>query len=118
MGDVKVVPLKMNLEVWTKLNYQKDGKSWEEFLLNIDDWELIHTNIHALRMTSGYKPSAFEIKVSNIIIQRFKHSCKECLERDKQLNSSEVQEQVKEKGKEKGKKGVKDIFMDVLKGDE
>jgi hypothetical protein len=108
-SGVKVVPLKIGFDKWEKLNKQKNGNSWEDFFLNTDDWDLIHTNIHALRMTKGYKPSQFEVKIANIIVQRYKSCCAECKQRADDIEKNPQKE---------NKKGVKDMFMDVLTGNE
>lgn len=42
---------------------------------------LIHTEIHALRLLEGHKPSQFEIRVNKIISEAFQKECQECKER-------------------------------------
>lgn len=41
--------------------------------------EQMHFNIHAVRMLPNYRATEFEKKISNIVIERFKNECKECL---------------------------------------
>lgn len=40
--------------------------------------ESIHTEIHALRLIQGYKPTPFEFKMANIIAERFAVKCNDC----------------------------------------
>jgi len=106
---VKVVPLKLEQEMWEKLNKQKGAKSWETFFLDNTDWDLIHTNLHAVRMIKGYKPSNFEIQVAKIIVNKYKDVCVECKEAETRLkNSSEAG----------AKKGIGAMFKEVLTGND
>lgn len=43
--------------------------------------DLMHTNIHALRMIKGYKPSEFELRMNKLIAEHYASGCKECKER-------------------------------------
>ena len=40
----------------------------------------LHLLIHSVRLIPNYKPTKFEIKVSKLIIEKYKDSCKECKE--------------------------------------
>lgn len=84
---VKQILLKLDNELFNKLSAEKGKLSWEEFLLEKQnkDWELIHTNIHAVRMIKGYKPTDFERKVGAIIVEKFKDVCPECKEASERL---------------------------------
>lgn len=42
--------------------------------------EKIHINIHAVRLIKGYKPSEFELRVSKLIVDKYKDHCDECRE--------------------------------------
>lgn len=77
---VKSILIHPDTETFNKLTKEKGDMSWEEFLIDNAnrDWETIHTNIHALRLIKGYKPSDFEQKVGAIIVERFKNTCSEC----------------------------------------
>jgi hypothetical protein len=43
--------------------------------------DLIHINLHAVRLLPNYKASLFEGKVSFVITEHYASSCKECAER-------------------------------------
>lgn len=40
--------------------------------------DTLHVNIHALRLTQGYKPTQFEMKVSYLISVLYQDVCAEC----------------------------------------
>ncbi len=40
----------------------------------------VHVNIHALRLNPKHKPSEFEMKISKLVLEKFKDSCLECKE--------------------------------------
>lgn len=102
---VKVIPLKLEQDLWEKLDKQKGDLSWEKFLLDNSDWDAIHVNLHAVRLINGYKPSEFEIKISKIITNRYKNHCEECKKAFERF--SQNQNQVN------GKKSFWDIFLGV-----
>ena len=54
--------------------------------------ERIHMLIHSARLLKNYKPSKLDIKISNLIIQRFEEECAECKE-IKYKNDLELEEQ-------------------------
>ena len=43
-----------------------------------EDWDLIHVNIHGLRLMKGYKPTDFEKRVGQIILKKYAATCSEC----------------------------------------
>lgn len=43
--------------------------------------DLIHTKVHAIRMTQNYKPSQFELDIAKIISEEYKNQCDECREK-------------------------------------
>ena len=47
-----------------------------------------HLLIHSLRLVSGYKPTIAEVKLSQMVIERFKDECEECKRRGEELKSS------------------------------
>lgn len=54
--------------------------------------EMIHINIHGLRMLPNYSPSIFEQKLNKIICERFEKGCVECKEKLSKLkNAPETQ---------------------------
>jgi hypothetical protein len=40
----------------------------------------MHINLHAVRLIKGYKPSEFEVRISKLLLERFKNTCDECHE--------------------------------------
>lgn len=50
--------------------------------------DLIHTNIHALRLTPNYKPSEFERRVALLISSKYSDSCPDCKEAELRLKYS------------------------------
>ena len=40
--------------------------------------DTIHVNLHAIRLTQGYKPSQFEVKISYLITNLYQDKCSEC----------------------------------------
>ena len=43
--------------------------------------DLMHTNIHALRLMKGYKPTDFELRINKIISGYYATTCAECKQR-------------------------------------
>lgn len=53
--------------------------------------ESIHTEIHALRLIQGYKPTPFEFKMASIIAERFSAKCNDCKLKLEQYKSNPLQ---------------------------
>lgn len=70
------------------LTKQKGSMSWTDYLLTMNkNFETIHNNIHGLRLMKDYKPTMFELSINKIICELFQHSCKECAERLKKIQT-------------------------------
>lgn len=50
-----------------------------------DAMDLIHTNIHALRMIPGYKPTEFERRIAMMISDFYKDKCADCKEAEMRM---------------------------------
>jgi hypothetical protein len=77
---VKSILLKVDEDKFEELSKMKGDLSWEKFFLESQnkDWNALHTNIHAVRLIKGYKPSEMELRLGAIIVERFKNTCDEC----------------------------------------
>lgn len=40
--------------------------------------ETLHSNVHAIRMIKGYKPSEMDIRTAKLISELYKDKCKDC----------------------------------------
>ena len=54
--------------------------------------DLIHTNIHAIRMMPKYSPTEFEKKIGIMIIEKYQDKCAECKEQGIRLKYSPQQQ--------------------------
>ena len=58
-----------------------------------DVLELIHTNIHALRISNPKSPTKFEMDMNKLIAEVFQDRCAECKEKNLQLKYSQPAKQ-------------------------
>ena len=56
-----------------------------------------HILIHSLRLINGYKPSNAEMKLSKIVIDRFREECSECRNREQEIKNIPVKKGIMEK---------------------
>ena len=66
----------------------------------------VHMLVHSLRLIPGYKPSNAEVKLSKLVIDRFKDDCPECKDAEQRIQNH------------KPEKGFMAKLGDVLNGND